>query len=127
MHAWEVGEHAHSGGEMTRIAILGGLVLALAAPRAGATCAGDCGGDGVVAINELITGVTIALGGSAQCTSIDANHDGNVAINELVGAVANALNGCPFTGSTRRASTSAMARREPSDSRSPPTAAPPAR
>jgi len=42
--------------------------------------------------------VTMALGGSAQCTSIDANHDGNVAINELVGAVANALNGCPFTG-----------------------------
>ena len=83
---------------MTRIAILCGLVLALAAPRAGAICAGDCGGDGVVAINELISGVNQALGSRSQCTSFDSNHDGSVAINELVAAVANALNGCPFTG-----------------------------
>ena len=60
-------------------------------------CAGDCNGDGAVAINELITGVNIALG-SAQvtsCPSFDGNGDGNVAINELIAAVNNALNGCP--------------------------------
>jgi hypothetical protein len=83
---------------MTRIAILVGLMLALVAPRAGAVCAGDCGGDGVVTINELISGVNIALGAVGQCASFDTNSDGTVAINELVAAVANALNGCPFTG-----------------------------
>ena len=60
-------------------------------------CAGDCNSDGMVAINELITGVNIALG-SAQvtaCPSFDVNKDGSVAINELISAVNNALGGCP--------------------------------
>ncbi len=83
---------------MTRIAILVGLTLALVATRAGAVCAGDCGGDGLVTINELISGVNIALGTAGQCASFDTNNDGMVVINELVAAVANALNGCPFTG-----------------------------
>jgi hypothetical protein len=60
-------------------------------------CAGDCNGDGAVAINELITGVNIALGSApiSSCPSFDGNGDGNVAINELIAAVNNALNGCP--------------------------------
>ncbi len=61
------------------------------------TCVGDCDGDGTVAINELITGVNIALG-SAQlsvCPAFDANGDGMVGINELITAVNNALEGCP--------------------------------
>ncbi len=60
-------------------------------------CAGDCNGDGSVAINELITGVNIALGSAqvSSCPSFDVNGDGNVAINELIAAVNNALNGCP--------------------------------
>jgi hypothetical protein len=70
------------------------------ANTAGALCAGDCGGDRMVTVNELITGVNIALGaaGAGQCPSVDGNGDGAVVVNELVAAVANALNGCPFLG-----------------------------
>ncbi|HSQ01559.1 MAG TPA: hypothetical protein VL049_30415 [Candidatus Dormibacteraeota bacterium] len=59
-------------------------------------CAGDCNGDGSVAVNELITGVNIALGNStvANCRSFDRNGDGSVSINELIAAVNAALNGC---------------------------------
>ncbi|MEO8602384.1 MAG: hypothetical protein ABI629_07405 [bacterium] len=60
-------------------------------------CTGDCNGDKSVAINELITGVNIALGSQpvSACPSFDSNGDGSVAINELISAVNNALNGCP--------------------------------
>ena len=60
-------------------------------------CIGDCNGDRVVAINELVIGVNIALGPAAvaQCDAMDGNHDGNVAVNELVAAVNHALTGCP--------------------------------
>ena len=62
----------------------------------GRTCAGDCDGDGAVAINELILGVSIALGGSiaSQCPALDSNSDSQVAIAELIAAVGSALNGC---------------------------------
>jgi hypothetical protein len=61
------------------------------------SCVGDCNGDGEVTINELITGVNIALGASpvSSCPAIDANGNGEVTINELISAVNNALNGCP--------------------------------
>ena len=60
-------------------------------------CAGDCNSDGMVAINELITGVNIALGSQpvSVCPSFDVSRDGTVAINEIISAVNNALNGCP--------------------------------
>ena len=60
-------------------------------------CVGDCNGDGMVAINELITGVNIALGSApvSDCEAMDANGDGMVGINELIAAVNNALSGCP--------------------------------
>jgi hypothetical protein len=59
-------------------------------------CAGDCNGDGSVAVNELITGVNIALGNTtaASCPSFDRNGDGEVSINELIQAVNVALAGC---------------------------------
>ncbi len=59
-------------------------------------CAGDCNSDGEVAINELITGVNIALGSSPveSCPAFDTSGDGEVSINELIAAVNNALNGC---------------------------------
>jgi hypothetical protein len=60
-------------------------------------CTGDCNGDNMVAINELITGVNIALGSAevSTCPSFDVSGDGEVAINELIAGVNNALNGCP--------------------------------
>jgi hypothetical protein len=60
-------------------------------------CPGDCDGDASVAINELITGVNIALGGAAldTCPAFDTDDDGAVAINELIAAVNAALAGCP--------------------------------
>ncbi|MDX2171150.1 MAG: hypothetical protein SF182_29040 [Deltaproteobacteria bacterium] len=63
----------------------------------GPSCVGDCNGDGQVAINELITGVNIALGSSpvSACPSFDVNKDGQVAINELITGVNNALGTCP--------------------------------
>ncbi len=63
----------------------------------GATCVGDCDGNGVVAVNELIRGVNINLENAdlSTCPAMDANGDGSVAINELIQAVNNNLNGCP--------------------------------
>ena len=61
-----------------------------------ASCAGDCDGDGAVAIDELIRGVGLALGdgSAAECTALDADGDDRVVIAELIAAVAAALNGC---------------------------------
>jgi hypothetical protein len=73
------------------------MVVGLALQSVAAlACVGDCNGDGVVAINELITGVNIALGqaGVDACTAMDMNGDGTVTINELVAAVNSALNEC---------------------------------
>ncbi len=59
-------------------------------------CTGDCDGDGVVGIAELITAVAIASGSQpvAACPAADRDGDGAVVIAELVAAVASALNGC---------------------------------
>jgi hypothetical protein len=71
-----------------------------ATPEATATvppaCPGDCGGDGSVTVNELISGVNIALGNApvSSCPAFDRNGDGEVSINELIAAVNAALNGC---------------------------------
>jgi hypothetical protein len=60
-------------------------------------CTGDCSGDGVVTIDELVLCVTMALGGTgAACPPCDANADGAVTIDEVVAAVSAALNGCPM-------------------------------
>lgn len=63
----------------------------------GPACAGDCDGDGSVAINELIALVNIALGGQpvTMCAAGDSNEDGQIAIGEIIGGVVNALGGCP--------------------------------
>jgi subtilase family serine protease len=68
------------------------LVRAFAA----AACPGDCNGDGVVTIDEIVTGVNIALGATplSQCPGLDANGDGVVTVDELLEAVSRALNGC---------------------------------
>jgi hypothetical protein len=60
-------------------------------------CVGDCSGDGEVAINELILGVSIALGVQPleACRAFDPSGNGGVEISELIAAVNNSLEGCP--------------------------------
>jgi hypothetical protein len=83
------------------IAVVVGIVgLLVPGGAAFGTCAGDCGRDGTVTVNELIVGVNMALGaaGAGQCAAFDSSGDGKVTVNELVAAVSSLLNGCPFTG-----------------------------
>ncbi|HSP98018.1 MAG TPA: hypothetical protein VL049_12335, partial [Candidatus Dormibacteraeota bacterium] len=82
---------------MMKAATLLGIAVGLfVASGASGQCIGDCSGDGMVAINELITGVNIAQGGAplSQCPSFDINGDNMVGINELITAVNNALGSC---------------------------------
>lgn len=64
--------------------------------RFSAACVGDCNGDGSVTIDELVAGLSLALGGRAvdTCPRFDPNGDGRATINELVTAVGNAEYGC---------------------------------
>ena len=60
------------------------------------TCAGDCGGDGAVTIDDLVRAVRIALGESPvdQCAAADRDGNGTVSIDDLIAAVNAALSGC---------------------------------
>ncbi len=79
------------------VAITAFLLLVFSPPVLAQSCVGDCNNDNEVTINELITGVNIALGNSLveTCPAFDVNDDGEVTINELISAVNNALNQCP--------------------------------
>ena len=70
--------------------------LVARARRVGAAECPDCDGDGAVVINELVTGIGIALGSAplASCPAFDRDADGTVAIDEIIAAVGAALNGC---------------------------------
>lgn len=59
-------------------------------------CVGDCDRSGAVTVDELITGVNIALGTLPldQCTLFDASGSGTVTVDEILTAVNNALGGC---------------------------------
>ena len=67
------------------------------ATTAGGACTGDCDASGVVTIDELVTGVNVALGvlPVATCPGFDRSGDGAVGIAELIAAVGDALHGCP--------------------------------
>src|SRR5262249_52195035 len=73
-----------------------GRTFCMPGPGTGPSCVGDCDGSGVVAVNELVVGVNIALGSAplSQCSAFDANGNGMVDINELIGGVNSLLNGC---------------------------------
>ncbi|HSP97965.1 MAG TPA: hypothetical protein VL049_12055 [Candidatus Dormibacteraeota bacterium] len=62
-------------------------------------CPGDCNGDSEISIDELMRGVTIALGSQpvADCPAFDRNGDGAVTIDELLRAVGTTLAGCELT------------------------------
>ena len=64
---------------------------------AGVSCPGDCNGDQIVKVDELVRGVNIALGQQAvdSCPAVDRNGDGQVTIAELLAAVSAAIGPCP--------------------------------
>lgn len=75
------------------------LLLLGSTPAVGIlSCPGDCNRDNHVGVDELITGVNIALGSDSAeaCAASDVDRDGHTAIDELVGSVARALDGCPY-------------------------------
>jgi hypothetical protein len=63
------------------------------------TCAGDCGNDRVVSVNELIEIINIALGGANldQCRAGDPDGSGTITITDLLRAVRSLIEGCPAT------------------------------
>lgn len=62
------------------------------------SCVGDCNGDGVVSVNELIIGVNILLESQpiSACPAFDRNSTGTVTIDELIQGVSNLLGACPM-------------------------------
>ncbi len=83
-------------------AVLLAAVLALVAPPSvpALQCAGDCGGDGPVSVDELTTLVAIALERmpASACVAGDLDGDGMVSVDEILAAVRIALTGCPVSG-----------------------------
>src|SRR5262249_22391836 len=59
-------------------------------------CTGDCNGDGMVTVDEVILGVNIALSTSPvqTCRQIDLNGDGVVSVDEIILSVNDAIAGC---------------------------------
>ncbi|HSP96521.1 MAG TPA: hypothetical protein VL049_04670 [Candidatus Dormibacteraeota bacterium] len=60
------------------------------------TCVGDCDNGGAVTVEELVKGVSIALGAVSldQCPRFDCQTTGQVTVDCLINAVSAALNGC---------------------------------
>ena len=56
-------------------------------------CTGDCDGDDIVEIDELVIAVDIVLGQTTPDACPGFGHS-RATIGDLVTAVANALNGC---------------------------------
>jgi glucose/arabinose dehydrogenase len=88
---------------------LADAALAPVRARAGlqSACPGDCAGDGAVTIEDLIKGVSIALGSAelSTCTAMDSSANGTVTVDELIRAVSAALTGCPAPPSPTAPST----------------------
>lgn len=101
---------------MLRLAIALTLFASLFGGRATAQpCAGDCGGDGTVTVNELVQAVAIALGSAAPgaCTAVDTDGNGQVTVAELIGAVNSVLNGCGAAQPTRTPTPTVLANTTP--------------
>lgn len=73
------------------------VVVLVAGSARAAVCPGDCNGDGVVTVPEVVTVVNIALGNLdlAACPAADVAGDGSVGVGDAILAVQAALSGCP--------------------------------
>jgi len=60
-------------------------------------CIGDCDSGGNVTVDEIVTGVNIALGARelGECTRFDGDGSNSVTVDELIQALNFALAGCP--------------------------------
>jgi cysteine-rich repeat protein len=73
------------------------MLVAAVAARGGDGCGGigDCDGDGMVQVNDLVRCVDDALrSGPPRCPSCDLNGDGQIAINEIIAVLNQALLDC---------------------------------
>lgn len=90
----------------TRHTLLVILVVAMSPQPtfAAGDCRGDCNRDRSTTVNELLTGVAIALGRTdvAMCKSLDTSADATVTVDELIAAVRSLLSGCPYEATIRR-------------------------
>ncbi len=79
------------------LVIVIGIALAALPARAALLCAGDCGGDGPVTVDDLVGMITIALEAAplSECVAGDSDHDGLIRVDEILAAVYVALRGCP--------------------------------
>jgi hypothetical protein len=90
-----VDQTANRGTNVSKVTV--GAPVTVIIPEGTNGCVGDCNGDGVVQVNEVIIGVNIALERAqlSTCPSFDVNGNGRVEVNELITAVNNLLRGCP--------------------------------
>ena len=60
-------------------------------------CTGDCNGDVQTTVDEVLTGIGIALGQQRadRCPNADLNGDGSVTVDEVLASVSSAIQGCP--------------------------------
>jgi hypothetical protein len=87
-HVLRVAAFDEGGGEMFQD------VSISVVPHAASSCTGDCNGDHQVTVDELVTGVSIAMG-TAPVTACPAySSAAAVTVADLVMAVNNALDGC---------------------------------
>lgn len=84
------------------------FLLFLSAVSPVAACVGDCDANDEVTVDEVVTGVNIALGaiGVDVCERFDANGDNEVTVDEILRAVSAALDGCPSPGTATTTATS---------------------
>jgi hypothetical protein len=90
-------EFSSSPSRLTALGVvLATLLSAVSVAPAFVPCPGDCGNDSRVTIDEILVGISIALGVSpvGSCPNIDANGNGAVTVDEILLAVNNALTGC---------------------------------
>lgn len=110
-----------------RLNLVAGMLLVVQSAVGAGSLSGDCDGDGMVTVDELILGVNISLETSplSRCPSFDASSDGVVTIDELLRAVNNALNGRINTPTAASTVTNTPSRPAPQNTHTP-TAVPPA-
>lgn len=87
-------------------------LLVASSPLAWAQCVGDCDASGGVTVDEVVTGVNIALGTRSldECQAFDSDASQTVTVDELIQALNLALVGC----SEPRATPTPTATRTPS-------------